>query len=66
MSTSHHTLRSGHYWYYIDNDPPSIIHIHESGTASLLGTDYEVPAEDVASMIERGERFVWIEPPAGT
>ncbi|OVZ62996.1 hypothetical protein CDO44_04005 [Pigmentiphaga sp. NML080357] len=47
----------------MDTDPPSVIHIHESGAASLMGTDYEVPAEDVAEMIKRGETFVWIDPP---
>jgi len=30
-----------------------------------MGSDYDVPAEDVASMIRRGEQFVWIEPPLG-
>ncbi|MDX3907759.1 MAG: hypothetical protein QHC78_18890 [Pigmentiphaga sp.] len=58
-----HDLKPGYYWYFIDTDPPSVIHIHESGDASLMGTDYEVPAEDVAEMLERGETFVWIDPP---
>ena len=65
MKSLAHDLKPGYYWYYIDNDPPSVIHIHELGHASLMGSDYDVPAEDVASMIKRGERFIWIEPPAG-
>lgn len=28
-----------------------------------MGTDYEVPPEDVAEMLKRGETFVWIDPP---
>jgi len=58
-----HSLKPGYYWYFIDTDPPSIIHIHDTGAASLMGTDYEVPPEDVAEMIQRGETFVWIDPP---
>ncbi|GAA4339905.1 hypothetical protein GCM10023144_38760 [Pigmentiphaga soli] len=59
-----HDLAPGYYWYFIESDPPSVIHIHERGHASLMGTDYQVPPEDVADMLSRGEKFVWIEPPA--
>ncbi|NYE23048.1 hypothetical protein [Pigmentiphaga litoralis] len=65
MTTPAHDLKPGYYWYYIESDPPSIIHIRDTGEASLMGSDYDVPAEDVASMIRRGEQFVWIEPPLG-
>ncbi len=63
MKSGKHELKPGYYWYFIANDPPSVIHIHDSGNASLMGTDYEVPAEDVDEMIKRGETFVWIDPP---
>ncbi len=63
MTHGTHDLKPGYYWYFIANDPPSVIHIHEDGHASLMGTDYEVPADDVADMIKRGESFVWIEMP---
>ncbi|AUA54583.1 hypothetical protein YH64_024215 [Achromobacter sp. LC458] len=45
------------------NDPLAVIHIHEDGGASLMGSDYRIGAEGVADMVRQGERFFWIEPP---
>lgn len=64
MESTAHGLKPGYYWYTIDGDPPSVIHIHDNGTATLMGTDYKLTAADVAGMIAKGETFVWIEPPA--
>ncbi|MEI2416696.1 hypothetical protein V8Z80_10960 [Orrella sp. JC864] len=58
-----HELAPGYYWYTVDGDPPSVIHIHANGTATLMGTDFKMSAADVAAMVQRGERFFWIEPP---
>ena len=65
MELKPHDLDPGYYWYTIDGDPPSVIHIHENGTATLMGTDYKVSAVDVAAMIAKGETFLWIEQPPG-
>lgn len=62
-SRTTHDLKPGYYWYTMENDPLAIIHIHEDGGATLMGTDYRVEPEGVASMIRQGERFFWIEPP---
>ncbi|KCV59295.1 MULTISPECIES: hypothetical protein [Bordetella] len=63
MTNTTHDLKPGYYWYTMENDPLAIIHIHEDGGATLMGTDYRVEPEGVASMIRQGERFFWIEPP---
>lgn len=56
-SRTTHDLKPGYYWYTMENDPLAIIHIHEDGGATLMGTDYRVEPEGVASMIRQGERF---------
>ncbi|QIM73403.1 hypothetical protein EYB34_00870 [Bordetella trematum] len=48
----------------MDKDPLAIIHIHEDGGATLMGTDFRMAPEGVANMIQQGESFFWIEPPA--
>ena len=63
MTTETHDLAPGYYWYSQDNDPYCVLHVHENGSASLMGTDAQVSAHDVALMIARGCRFAWIEPP---
>lgn len=64
MSTAiAHNLRPGYYWYTMAQDPPAIIHIHDDGGATLMGTDLRLESADVAAMIRQGERFFWIEPP---
>ena len=45
------------------NDPLAVIHIHDDGGATLMGTDYRLTPEGVADMVRQGERFFWIEPP---
>jgi len=30
MTTPAHDLKPGYYWYYIESDPPSIIHIRDT------------------------------------
>ncbi|KAG1246804.1 hypothetical protein G6F68_014476 [Rhizopus microsporus] len=65
MTTDLHDLKPGYYWYTMANDPLAVIHIHEDGGASLMGTDYRSGAEGVADMVRQGERFFWIEPPQG-
>jgi len=65
MTTDLHDLKPGYYWYTMANDPLAVIHIHEDGGASLMGTDYRIGAEGVADMVRQGERFFWIEPPQG-
>ncbi|AMH06181.2 hypothetical protein F1536_19085 [Achromobacter xylosoxidans] len=45
------------------NDPLAVIHIHDDGGATLMGTDYRLSAEGVADMLRQGQRFFWIEPP---
>jgi len=64
MEKSLHDLKPGYYWYTMKNDPLTIIHIHDDGGATLMGTDLRMQALDVASMIQQGEQFFWIEPPA--
>ncbi|GAA5234926.1 hypothetical protein FOZ76_22045 [Verticiella sediminum] len=61
--TPHH-LAPGYYWYSLDGDPYCILHVHEHGTASLMGTSDEMSAEDLAAFIARGCKIVRIEPPA--
>ena len=39
MTTDLHDLKPGYYWYTMANDPLAVIHIHEDGGASLMGTD---------------------------
>lgn len=63
MTTDLHNLKPGYYWYTMANDPLAVIHIHEDGGASLMGSDYRIGAEGVADMVRQGERFFWIEPP---
>ncbi|MEN5161906.1 hypothetical protein [Achromobacter spanius] len=63
MTTDLHNLKPGYYWYTMANDPLAVIHIHEDGGATLMGTDYRIGAEGVADMVRQGERFFWIEPP---
>ncbi len=63
MDARPHDLKTGYYWYTIDGDPPSVIHIHDNGSATLMGTDFKVEPINVAAMINDGETFVWIEPP---
>lgn len=63
MDTKPHVLKAGYYWYTMEADPPAIIHIHENGGASLMGTDFKLEPEGVANMIEQGQQFFWIEPP---
>lgn len=64
MDTKLHNLNPGYYWYTVKNDPLAVIHIHDDGSATLMGTDFRVEALGVADMIQQGERFFWIEPPA--
>lgn len=64
MTTTAHNLKPGYYWYTMDKDPLAIIHIHEDGGATLMGTDFRMAPEGVANMIQQGESFFWIEPPA--
>ncbi|MDQ8031258.1 hypothetical protein [Bordetella genomosp. 1] len=59
-----HDLKPGYYWYTMEKDPLAIIHIHDDGGATLMGTDFRMEPEGVASMVRQGERFFWIEPPA--
>lgn len=63
MDTKLHNLKPGYYWYTMQADPLAVIHIHEDGDATLMGTDFRVKAQGVADMIRQGERFFWIEPP---
>lgn len=63
MTTDLHNLKPGYYWYTMANDPLAVIHIHDDGGATLMGSDYRIGAEGVADMIRQGERFFWIEPP---
>ena len=63
MKTELHTLKPGYYWYTMANDPLTVIHIHDDGGATLMGTDFSMGPEGVANMIQQGERFFWIEPP---
>jgi len=63
MQAKIHDLKPGYYWYTMANDPLAVIHIHDDGGATLMGTDYRMEAQGVADMIKQGERFFWIEPP---
>ncbi|SAI73985.1 Uncharacterised protein [Bordetella ansorpii] len=63
MTTDSHDLKPGYYWYTMENDPPAIIHIHDDGGATLMGTDLRMDADAVADMVAQGEKFFWIEPP---
>ena len=64
MNTNPHNLKPGYYWYTMANDPLAVIHIHDDGGATLMGTDYRrLTPEGVADMVRQGERFFWIEPP---
>ncbi len=63
MNTDLHNLKPGYYWYTMANDPLAVIHIHDDGGATLMGTDYRLSAEGVADMLRQGQRFFWIEPP---
>lgn len=63
MTTASHGLKPGYYWYTMENDPPAIIHIHDDGGATLMGTDLRMDQDAVADMIAQGERLFWIEPP---
>ncbi|KAG1357617.1 hypothetical protein G6F61_014559 [Rhizopus arrhizus] len=54
MTTDLHDLKPGYYWYTMANDPLAVIHIHEDGGASLMGTDYRIGAEGVADMPAAG------------
>lgn len=63
MTTTAHDLKPGYYWYTMDKDPLAIIHIHDDGGATLMGTDFRMAPEGVANMIQQGERFFWIDPP---
>lgn len=63
MNTNLHNLKPGYYWYTMANDPLAVIHIHDDGGATLMGTDYRLTPEGVADMVRQGERFFWIEPP---
>jgi hypothetical protein len=58
-----HDIKAGYYWYTIDGDPPTIMHVHDNGTGTLMGTDFKVAAIDIAGMVQKGETFIWIEPP---
>ena len=40
MNTDLHDLKPGYYWYTMASDPLAVIHIHEDGGATLMGTDY--------------------------
>ena len=64
MQNEIHDLKPGYYWYTMANDPLAVIHIHDDGGASLMGTDFRLDAQGVAQMIQQGERFFRIEPPA--
>lgn len=64
METDKHTLAPGYYWYSLENDPFCIMHVHENGNATLMGTADEVDAHDVAVLIGRGCKLARIEPPA--
>lgn len=55
--------KPGYYWYTMANDPLSVIHIHENGSATLMGSDQVMSVEDVTIMLAEGERLFWIEPP---
>ena len=48
MNTDLHDLKPGYYWYTMASDPLAVIHIHEDGGATLMGTDYRLGAEGVA------------------
>ncbi len=63
MKTDMHDLAPGYYWYSQDGDPYCVLHVHDNGNASLMGTEAHVTAHDVAVMIEKGCVFSWIEPP---
>ena len=63
MKIDLHDLKPGYYWYTMDNDPLTVIHIHDDGGATLMGTDFRMGPQAVANMIQQGERFFWIEPP---
>lgn len=63
MEPKLHDLKPGYYWYSIKDDPLAVIHIHQDGGATLMGTEYRMQAQDVADMVQQGERFFWIEPP---
>ena len=39
MNTNLHNLKPGYYWYTMANDPLAVIHIHDDGGATLMGTD---------------------------
>lgn len=63
MATPEHDLSPGYYWYSVDGDPYCVLHVHEHGDASLMGTDTNVSEEDIAALKRRGCNFFWIEPP---
>ena len=48
MNTNLHNLKPGYYWYTMANDPLAVIHIHDDGGATLMGTDYRLTPEGVA------------------
>lgn len=64
MKTDMHDLAPGYYWYSQDNDPYCVLHLHENGSASLMGTDAQVSPHDIAAMIARGCKMFLIAPPA--
>jgi len=63
--TPAHALAPGYYWYAVDSDPFCVMHVHAHGGASLMGTDAEVSAHDLAALIARGCKIVRIDPPMG-
>ena len=58
-----HDLSPGYYWYSQDDDPYCVLHVHDNGSASLMGISTQVSAHDVALMVEKGCKFSPITPP---